>query len=413
LILPTQIGSDDFEQISGRVDLRMDPQGRLVSLRAMPNWDPKAPASASDWNRVTEAAGLDSSRWTPDEPQKAPASAFDERRAWLGSYSELPQAPVRIEAAAWKGRLVSFEIYGPWRPTGGGATNSSGSQSGGVFATINITIQLLPLFACVFALRNFRNGRGDVDGAIRSAAFIAMCTVIANLLGVPHGAAILFRTSQNGLSFGVLAWALYMSVEPYVRRHWPQALIGWTRALGGNFRDPIVAGHILVGIAVGIATDLLIGNFHGVRSGQFTPVPGATGIVANWLGDLAIPPLIALAIAFLFVLLRLVLRRGWIAAAIIGVLVAVRLANGSLVELPLSIVGTALLLGVSIRFGILALSITIIVNPLDRYPLTPNLSAWFAPQGWLEVAFVLAVSLWAFRNALGGRKVWKGDLLDG
>jgi hypothetical protein len=231
--------------------------------------------------------------------------------------------------------------------------------------------------------------------------------------GVPHGAAILFRTSQNGLSFGVLAWALYMSVEPYVRRHWPQALIGWTRALGGNFRDPIVAGHILVGIAVGIATDLLIGNFHGVRSGQFTPVPGATGIVANWLGDLAIPPLIALAIAFLFVLLRLVLRRGWIAAAIIGVLVAVRLANGSLVELPLSIVGTALLLGVSIRFGILALSITIIVNPLDRYPLTPNLSAWFAPQGWLEVAFVLAVSLWAFRNALGGWKVWKGDLLDG
>jgi uncharacterized membrane protein len=75
-------------------------------------------------------------------------------------------------------------------------------------------------------------------------------------------------------------------------------------------------------------------------------------------------------------------------------------------------VEAALLLAVSIRFGMLALSIAIIANPLDGYPLTSHFSAWFAPQGWMEVAFVLAVAVWAFRNALGGRKVLKGDFLE-
>jgi hypothetical protein len=30
----------------------------------------------------------------------------------------------------------------------------------------------------------------------------------------------------------------------------------------------------------------------------------------------------------------------------------------------------------------------------------------------MEVAFVLAVALWSFRNALGGRKVLKGEFLE-
>ena len=28
-------------------------------------------------------------------------------------------------------------------------------------------------------------------------------------------------------------WLFYVALEPYVRRFWPQLLIGWTRALSG------------------------------------------------------------------------------------------------------------------------------------------------------------------------------------
>ena len=70
-------------------------------------------------------------------------------------------------------------------------------------------------------------------------------------------------------------------------------------------------------------------------------------------------------------------------------------------------------MAVSIRFGILALAVAIIVaNIPGRYLVTPNFSAFYAPRGWSEVGMVLVVALWSFRNALGGRKVWKGDFLE-
>ena len=48
-----------------------------------------------------------------------------------------------------------------------------------------------------------------------------------------------------------LIWLLYMAFEPYVRRFWPTLLIGWTRLLSGQVRDPLVGRDILVGAAAG------------------------------------------------------------------------------------------------------------------------------------------------------------------
>src|SRR5204863_9530792 len=54
-------------------------------------------------------------------------------------------------------------------------------------------------------------------------------------------------------AFGVL----YLALEPYVRRRWPHALIGWSRLLGDGLRDPLVAGHSLIGIAMALTSSLL------------------------------------------------------------------------------------------------------------------------------------------------------------
>ena len=50
--------------------------------------------------------------------------------------------------------------------------------------------------------------------------------------------------------YGVLFWAIYMALEPFVRRHWPQTLVSWTTLLSGRVRDPIVGRDVLIGAAI-------------------------------------------------------------------------------------------------------------------------------------------------------------------
>ena len=38
----------------------------------------------------------------------------DARAAWTGSLAERPDIPMRIEAAAYRGKPVYFELIGPW-----------------------------------------------------------------------------------------------------------------------------------------------------------------------------------------------------------------------------------------------------------------------------------------------------------
>ena len=53
-------------------------------------------------------------RFTPATPEWTPLSICDARSAWTGSLGESFPTPVRIEAAAWRGKPVYFQIIGPW-----------------------------------------------------------------------------------------------------------------------------------------------------------------------------------------------------------------------------------------------------------------------------------------------------------
>jgi hypothetical protein len=87
-------------------------------------------------------------------------------------------------------------------------------------------------------------------------------------------------------------------------------------------------------------------------------------------------------------------------------------ATGPLAGAPFGVAAALLYIAVSIRFGMLALAASLLFITVANFSLTSHFSAWFAPLGWMEVAFVLAVALWSFRNALGGRKVLKGEFLE-
>jgi hypothetical protein len=96
--------------------LRLNPRGNLTQLIAVPPQveKPAGAASPPDWAPLFSAAGLDPSKWPPAQPIWTPPVYSDARAAWTGSLAERPNIAMRIEAAAYRGKPVYFELIGPW-----------------------------------------------------------------------------------------------------------------------------------------------------------------------------------------------------------------------------------------------------------------------------------------------------------
>jgi hypothetical protein len=402
----------------GSVEVLMDPQARLRVLHAVPARTDSGGGVAFDWHRLFAAAGLDASRWTSVTPQQVPPTAFDEQRAWTGSYPAAPQISLRVEAAAWKGRPVFFQILGPWLQNEDAAVASTLSPRA-------VLIGLILAGVWLVALHNLRSGRGDLGGATRLAVFVLICF----LIGIGNVAHHPMRPEQidgivgMALLVSAIAWALYMAIEPHIRRHWPQVLIAWSRALAGRFRDPVVCGHILVGMAVGFVVgnlDTAIRWFSGVPY-LTNPLSLYASRIGAWATDVSLSPLLALFMFATFVIARLVLRRTWLAAAAVflfvsGNFLAQALPIGlSAYVVVIIVMRTTIEVGLAARFGLLALAANIAINRAitGLSPFTPDFSAWYAPQGLLHIGFMLGIALWCFRHALGGRTLLRPDLLDG
>src|SRR6185503_14273232 len=61
----------------------------------------------------------------------------------------------------------------------------------------------------------------------------------------------------NGLFIAAASAVFYLALEPFIRRRWPQSLISWRRLLAGDVHDPLVAGHVLLATAFGVAVAIL------------------------------------------------------------------------------------------------------------------------------------------------------------
>ena len=185
--------------------------------------------------------------------------------------------------------------------------------------------------AVLVAWRNHKAGRTDLRGASRLGAAVFSCSLIgwaltAHHVPTPNISPSVFRALGGALTIGVLGAVLYMAVEPFIRRRWPESLISWTRVLSGRIRDPLVGGHVAIGAAVGI----------GLTSGRLLKMstaaePGfrhATGLANAQrarLGDeRAVVGLVwwsvvkAFAICVILLFARVLLRRDWLAIVAVG-----------------------------------------------------------------------------------------------
>ncbi len=425
LLTPGQVYWSDppFDE-SGMTRLRLDSRGHLLYFERMPPQlqTPAKDVPPPDWNTLFAAAGMDPSQFKPAEPLWTSLAASDTRMAWT---RDAPR-PQRVEAASLRGQPVFFCIVEPWsRPDRTPGAMDSSSQTV-TFTVLGALLIVILVASVLLALGNLRRQRGDRRGALRLAAFIfwlqmALWVTRAHIM-VSFGTFGTFLVAlATSVFYAVLIWTVYMALEPYVRRRWPQTLISWSTVLIGRIRDPIVGRDILIGCAGGSAIAMINGfsEWWLRRAGGWPnldmtlPLSGSRGYLA--MVAVAVPHAIREALMFLLLifLLRAVLRNQWAAGVAFALMFAsVNLSDGSHPWFNTAVAFAALfaLAFVVLRWGLLAMSAMLLFTNASNVP-GARLSSWNFSGTALVLLGAVALAGWAFHTSLGGRKLWKGDLL--
>ena len=143
-------------------------------------------APSPDWAPLFSAAGFDPSGWSLAQPAWTPPVYSDTRAAWTGSLAERPNIPMRIEAAAYRGKPVYFELIGPWTRPGRMRPYQYTAGEKAFFVFFSVFLVLLLGASAVLARRNLRLGRGDRQGAFRLAAFVFAAWAVSWFFGAHH-----------------------------------------------------------------------------------------------------------------------------------------------------------------------------------------------------------------------------------
>ena len=419
--------------ITSMISVCLDSRGRLLFFKRIPpEHDPTSGASPPpDWSPLFSAAGLDPSTFNAAAPEWADLLYSDTRAAWTREITSPIRATQRVEAAAYRGKPVYFRVLYPWTdPYRDRVPRQSGHQQ---FANI---IGIL-VFAAVFVgsilivKRNVRQKRGDEAGSWRLANFLFFVFLAMWALQAHHLASL----GEFGTIVLALAWAflvstfarvLYFGLEPFVRRRDPHTLIGWVRLIGGKIRDPLVGRDILIGMTYGV----LLGVFESTDNvllplfGGLPPQPGIPSMESLLGVRLTLSSVFAytwvwvlgsLGIFFLLFLLRLLVKKDWIAAIVIVFLGAITNTGGDyfwMTFLASAVIWLSIYL-VLRRFGLLALVVGLVVqNMLVTLPMTTHLSRWYASGAIAGMLVIVAVAFFALQNALAGQPLFSARVLD-
>ena len=410
---------------TGDAMIRLSPKGRLLKLTIVPvqvEKEQKSDAPAAvDWSVLFREAGLDPSHWTAAVPEWTPPVYADMRAAWTGVVDEFAQTPMRVEAAAFRGRPVYFELITPWKradrmqPYQG----TAGEKAIQIFLTV--VLLLLVVGGGLLARRNLRAGRGDRRGAWRLAAFMFALLIFHaafsyHVNDLAEIGLLVMRTAR-ALFFSAFVWMLYVALEPLVRRKWPKTLVSWSRLLAGGLRDPLVGRAILFGLAgAGIfrLTDVIwLAGYHMGKIPDSPPAPIYSWYLLGGRYELAtiattLTSAIFFAFAYLFVLflIRLLLRRDWAVvafAATVFPLILSASSNFHVVEVAGFGLAWLLVVLLIMRFGLLTFIVADFVYDLCNLPLTPDVSAWYFNVGAVVLLVVAALTAFAFHTSLAGK----------
>jgi serine/threonine-protein kinase len=432
----------------GSLTIVLGSGGELVELEAVPEpvHDRPEPGNEPvDWSFVLEQAGLDPDGHERTAPARAVPPYCDEVVAFLVVRPEEKGGDYVFQAGAHRGRVVHATTKWEWNRRGplGNARNRHYrfGLGGNIY---EITLTVVYILSALLAWHNLRLGRGDRRGAIIYGVVVFLGYLIWN---AAHA-----RITETGI-VAFIVWVvgfdpighasmhaihttlLYLAIEPYVRKIWPNALIAWARLARGQWKDPAVARETLIGITAFVGGTVLaqLGWIGLVffRNRPGVNLYGSPFLLGDFAGFLVeIPHSVALAmffsmvLYFVFLIFRLLTRRDWATILVpIAILVAFSLhrilqAEGDaairIMGLFTLLVFTTLFVLILIRVGLIAAMVFLFVFEwLPKIPLTLDTSEFFAPQGIFGLLLLLAIVTYGFRYSLAGQSVFTGMLGDG
>lgn len=418
--------------VSGMTVLRVTLGGHLLHFEAVP---PQVDTSSGesptpDWNLLFAAAGLDPSKFKTVAPTWFPPAYADSRAAWEGTWPSRGDIPLRIEAAAYRGRPIFFRLISPWSRPERMTPPTFQNRIGQIFS---ITILCLLIFGGAWiARRNIVLGRGDFQGAARLAVFILCIGVVNWALLAHHNSTfvevVLFILAISvGLFFAAFTWLLYVALEPYVRRHWPGTIVSWTRMLQFRFRDPVVGRDILLGTLFGVVSSLLehqeylvekgLGRIPGRPTGfSLYALEGMRGSFATVFASATAALTSALVIFFVFFVFRLIFRKSWIAAIAMSLLYCIPsfgAANPWIDALLFTFPFILAFLLILQRYGLVCLAALFFADQMaNNMPIVSPLNAWFAQGGVVAIVVLIVVAAYGFQMSRAGKPLFATSLLD-
>jgi serine/threonine protein kinase len=422
--------SDPPPILSGMINMELDPEGRLLFFQAIPpeKEETPQPARPVDWLPLFSAAGLDLAQFHPVEPVWNSLASADARAAWDGRWPGSGR-PLHIEAAAQRGKPVFFSLTGPWtKPSR--MNKAERTRADKISQIIGLSIALLIFTGSLFlAYRNYSRGKGDRHGAFRLASLVfilelSVCLFRSHFIPTLDTVFLIIFATSTALFVSCFLWVLYIALEPYVRRNWPQTIISWTRFLSGSLRDPLIGRDLLFGVLLGTSWVFVfaVGGLFLVRAGARPQTPnleilqGIRETVAAVLALIVASIQTTLVFFFLIVLLRVLVKNRWLAGATFVLLYTVPKVLGSehpLMETPIWLIIYALAALAVVRFGLIVLAMAVFtVDILLNVPVTLDFSNWYAARALCVVFSFVVIAAWGFYTSLAGQRLWKDDLFE-
>src|SRR5262245_18193294 len=378
-----------------------------------------------DWSVLFEAAGLDMSTFRPTASQWLPPYYTDTRQAWEGPLPWQEGATARIETASYAGRPVYFSVVGPWaKPRRSEPYQPTISERIG--QALNVSFFVMLSAAIIVLVRwNIRAGRGDRRGAFRLACFLFLIWMLAWLLRAHHVPSwrgewsLWAKACAMGLFDAGLVWLVYMALEPLIRWRWADSIVGWTRLIGGGYRDPLVGRDILIGCLIGTGMTLIWRSppILEMAFGSRQSVPQTAGIEGlkgpGWFiatliegeKDAITSAMILLFFLFIGMLGNENRKVPAIVFGSISTLMTFLFTESDSLpaRIVISLASAVVLTWLLLRWGALA---AIAAHTVRNWSasLSFDLAGWYAPQMIVLWILLLALGGYAFWIALGRRR---------
>jgi hypothetical protein len=359
----------------------------------------------------------------------------DARAAWTGLYRDRADLPVRIEAGSFHNRPVYFQVLWPWTPAvrlGRAVPDTSRSLR----STANYVIGAIVFIAALWiAHYNWKAGRADLRGATRVGIFCGAMSLVSWMFQAHHVASdaeqsLISIALANAAYICLEYWLIYLALEPWVRRYWPQTMITWSRVVAGRWTDPVVGRDLLFGALFGIVYLLLIALYEyanlriGIPFLGFAPenLNGFRAFAGYIAGLLSTEVGGSLTFLLTLFLVRALLRKKWIVGTVwVAGWVALRFLRAGFLDSPQRAVTVgvfwtllfSLIVLIMLRFGFLTLVVGLFVlDSFTAWFLTTDFSAWYGQGSFAAVLAIVAIALWAFRLSLGSRPLFSPAALN-